>query len=1020
MHRITVFALGTLLDIAVALGRSAEPAGTKPVDYTRDIKPILSGQCYACHGPDEGKRKAKLRLDDRDSAVKNAIVPGKADESALIERVSSDDPEEMMPPPASKKGPITKEQAELLKRWINEGAKFQAHWAYVKPARPAVPVINNKAWARNPIDCFIAAEHERQGLKPAREADRITLIRRLSLDLRGLPPSVEEVERYVDDRSADAYEKLVERMLASKSYGERMALTWLDLVRFADSAGYHSDNHRDITLYRDYVIQAFNSNKPFDMFTLEQLSGDLLPDPSREQLIASGYNRLLMTTEEGGAQAKEYLAKYAADRVRNTSAVWLGSTMGCSECHNHKFDPFTTKDFYRLAAFFADLKETAVGRQEQTPLPTPEQKQKLEVIEKHIASLKEALGKKAPQLENAQADWEQRTVDDLMAVTIGWMTPKPSKATSSSGSTLTIQEDLSVLASGANPDHDSYTVNLLPSNQTVTALRLEALTHPSLTNKSLSRGNGNFVLTEFVVEYVDKRNPTPQVVKIKEARADFEQPGHPVANVLDGKAQTGWAVAGHEKAADHWAIFLLDKPLKVEEGSTLTVTLRHESKLGQHNLGRFRLALISLPARILNRVNLPDQVIAFLQIESAKRTQAQKDRLAAYYRDIAPELKPTRDEIAKLEGEANRVRRTFPTSLVSMSITPRVMRVLPRGNWLDDSGEVVSPGLPGFLVPEDPKAGRLTRLDLANWLVSADNPLVSRVFVNRLWKVAFGQGLVKSLEDFGTQGAPPTHPPLLDWLAVEFREHKWDVRHMLWLMVTSSTYRQSSAASKELRERDPLNLWLARQGRFRIDAEMVRDNALAISGLLVNKIGGPSVKPYQPPGYWSLLNFPVRDYISDHGESQYRRGLYSYWQRTFPHPSMIAFDAPSREECAAERPRSSTPLQALVLLNDPSYVEAARVFAARIIRDGGAPFPEKLAWAFRTALSRKAQPEEVRVVSELYTKHVNEYKCDKQAAQKVVSVGERPVPTDLDIVELAAWSSVARVILNLHETITRN
>jgi hypothetical protein len=457
MRRTTVFALGTLIGIAVAPGRCAEPDGNKPLDYTRDIKPILSSQCYACHGPDEGKRKAKLRFDDRASAVKKAIVPGKADESPLIERIISDDPDEMMPPPESKRSPLTKEQAELFKRWINEGAKFQAHWAYVKPVRPAVPIIKNKAWARNPLDYFIAAEHERQGLKPAAQADRITLVRRLSLDLRGLPPSVEEVERFVNDSSADAYEKLVERLLESKSHGERMALTWLDLVRFADSAGYHSDNHRDITLYRDYVIQAFNSNKPFDQFTLEQLAGDLLPDPGREQIIASGYNRLLMTTEEGGAQAKEYLAKYSADRVRNTSAVWLGSTMGCSECHNHKFDPFTTTDFYRLAAFFADLKETAVGRQEQTPLPTPEQKQKLDVIEKHIASLQETPGNRAPQLESAQADWEQRTHDDLMAATMGWMTPKPAKLTSSGGSTLTIQEDLSVLASGANPDHDNYT-----------------------------------------------------------------------------------------------------------------------------------------------------------------------------------------------------------------------------------------------------------------------------------------------------------------------------------------------------------------------------------------------------------------------------------------------------------------------------------------------------------------------------------------------------------------------------------
>jgi hypothetical protein len=1017
MGRTIAFAICFCVN-SVPIVAASETA--KLVDYTRDIKPILSSQCYACHGPDEGKRKAKLRFDDRESALKKAIVPGKADESSLIARIVSQDPDEMMPPPNSKKGPVTKEQAELLRRWINEGARYQAHWAYVKPARPELPAIGNKAWSRNPIDHFIAAEHERLGLKPSPEADRITLIRRLSFDLCGLPPTVEEIDRFVSDKSPDAYEKLVERFFESKNYGERMALTWLDLVRFADSAGYHSDNHRDITLYRDYVIKAFNDNKPFDQFTLEQLAGDLLPNPAREQLIASGYNRLLMTTEEGGAQAKEYQAKYAADRVRNVSVVWMGSTMGCCECHNHKYDPFTMKDFYRLAAFFADLKETPVGRQEQTPLPLPEQKQKLDGIEKHIASLKETLNKSTHQLESAQAAWEKKSHEELVAATKGWTMIRPAKVTSSAGSTLTIQDDLSVLASGANPERDTYLVNFAPSKQIISAIRLEALTHPSLTNKSLSRGNGNFVLTEFFVEYSAKADAKPQPLKIKEARADFEQPGYPVANAIDGKPDTGWAVAGHEKAADRSALFLFDKPLQIEDGGALTITLKHESQFPQHNIGRFRLTFTSEPASTLHQLKLPDDIITILQVEAAKRTQPQKDRLAAYNREIAPELKPTRDEIAKLEGEAKLVRQTFPTTLVSMAVPPRAMRVLPRGNWLDESGDVVAPGLPAFLVPEEPKSPRLTRLDLAKWLVSADNSLVSRVFVNRLWKIAFGQGLVKSMEDFGTQGVAPTHAQLLDWLAIEFREHKWDVRHMLRLMVTSAAYRQSSIAGKELRERDPLNLWLARQGRFRIDAEMVRDNALSISGLLVNKIGGPSVKPYQPAGYWSLLNFPVRDYIADHGDNQYRRGLYTYWQRTFPHPSMIAFDAPSREECTADRPRSSTPLQALVLLNDPSYVEAARVFAAKIMRKGGASPEERIAWAYRTALSRAVKPEEVRVVAELYRKHLAEYTADKQAAKQLLNTGETPAPADLDAAELAAWTSVARVIFNLHETITRN
>ncbi len=775
--KIILAVLGLLLVLA-GNGRAADgPA----INYTRDIKPILAAHCYACHGPDEGRRKAKLRLDVRDVAIKKAIKPGDAANSSMIERVSSDNPEEVMPPPSSKKGALMTEQIALLKRWIEQGAKFDIHWAYVKPVRPTPPAVKNTSWPCNPIDRFIAARHDKLEYQPSPETDRVTLLRRLNFDLIGLPPSPEEVEAFVNDKSDNAYEKVVDRLLGSPHFGERMAVYWLDLVRYADTGGYHSDNHRDIALYRDWVIAAFNQNKRFDRFTIEQLAGDLLPKPTAEQKIASGYNRLLQTTEEGGAQAKEYTAKYAADRVRNASSVWLATTLGCCECHNHKFDPFTTKDFYSFGAFFADVKEVAVGRQEQVAMPTVEQQAQLERLDKEIAALRPKLNKPTAAAEQAAA----------------------------------------------------------------------------------------------------------------------------------------------------------------------------------------------------------------------------------------------RERIARLEGQKKQLLQTIPKTLVTMSVNPRAMRVLPRGNWLDDSGQIVAPAVPGSL-PSLELQGRPTRLDLARWLVSRDNPLTARVFVNRLWKLTFGQGIVKSLEDFGTQGAFPTHPQLLDWLAVEFIDSGWDVKHMLKLLVMSRTYRQSSHAGKVQRERDPGNLWLARQGRFRIDAEMVRDNALAISGLLSRKIGGPSVKPYQPAGYWVHLNFPTRTYQPDHGANQYRRGLYTYWQRTFLHPSLKAFDAPTREECTVERPRSSTPLQALVLLNDPTYVEAARVFAERIIKEGGATLPERLNWAYRHAVSRKVKPDEVRLLSELHAKHRAEFVKDPQAARKLVSTGERPAPADLDAAELAAWTSVARVILNLHETITRN
>jgi hypothetical protein len=824
------------LAVICVLLPSIAPVGAAEtvVSYSRDVKPLLAARCYACHGPDEAKRKAKLRLDVREEAIKKAIRPGNAAASRLIQRVASADPDEVMPPPHSNKEALSAAQVDLLRRWVDQGAKFDVHWAYVKPVRPPVPPVQDPAWVRNPIDHFVAARHGALGLRPAPEADRVTLVRRLYFDLIGLPPTPEEVDLFVQDQSTMAYDKLVERLLGSPHFGERMALYWLDLVRYADTAGYHSDNHRDIALFRDYVIDAFNRNKPFDQFTVEQLAGDLLLEPTREQQIASGYNRLLMTTEEGGAQAKEYMAKYSADRVRNVSGVWMAGTMGCCECHNHKFDPFLTRDFYQLAAFFADVKEIPVGRQEQTLLPSPEQAEQLGKLDREIADLRTLLERSTPQLQAGQAAWEKKL--------------------------------------------------------------------------------------------------------------------------------------GDEKA----------------------------------------------------RKGLPREVAKALAVDAARRTAAQNDLLAKHYRSIAPELARPRGQMAAAEERKKNLLPTVPKTLVTVAVPPRTMRVLPRGNWLDDSGEVVQPATPAFLPPLGVNGRRATRLDLARWLVARDNPLTARVFVNRLWKLAFGQGIVKSVDDFGTQGTFPTHPELLDWLAVEFMDSGWDVKHLLRLMVRSSAYRQSSAAPRELRERDPANAWLARQGRFRLDAEMVRDNALEVSGLLVRKVGGPSVRPYQPAGYWSYMNFPKREWYNDKGEGLYRRTLYTYWCRTFLHPSLLAFDASTREECTAERPRSSTPLQALVLLNDPIYVEAARVFAEHIVREGGPDAAGRMRWAYRRALSREPSPREQKLLDELLARHRAEFRADPEAARKLIRTGDWPVPADVDPAELAAWTSVARVLLNLHETITRS
>jgi hypothetical protein len=1017
----TVLAVCLAAPLPVFSAPPATPAG-KPVDFDRDVRPILSENCFACHGPDRGKRKGKLRLDTKEDAFADrggyhVLVPGKPADSELYKRVTETDTRRRMPPRKFGKA-LTPEQVTVLRHWIEQGARWQQHWSLVAPARPALPRVRDEGWTRNAVDRFVLARLEREGLLPSPEADRRTLIRRLSFDLTGLPPTPKEVDDFLADTSPDAYEKVVDRLLASRHYGERMALYWLDLVRFGDTGGYHSDNHRDVYLFRDYVIDAFNTNKSFADFTVEQLAGDLLPGATREQKIASGYNRLLMTTEEGGAQPKEYMAKYAADRVRNASGVWLGLTLGCCECHSHKFDPFTQKEFYSFASFWADVKERAVGRQDQVKLPTREQSLRLQYLDEQIAATNKALAKSTPAVSAGQARWEALEKARLAKGALRWAPVKPAKVASSGGSTLVVQDDSSVLATGTNPAKDTYTVTLKTDAKNITAVRLSALTHPSLAGGGLSRANGNFVLTRFTVTASSGGKKAP--VKIVRALADYSQPGFPVASLLTGKGTPGWAVDGHSKRGSRTAVFVFAEPLPGGPGTTLRVRLEHHSPFAGHNIGRFRLDLTSAENPTLGgKDGLPGPVAEALEVEPGKRSPAQKEALAKYYRTIAPELAEARAKLARLEQEKKAIERKLPQTLISESVPPRVMRVLPRGNWMDDSGEVVSPGVPGALSPLKVSGRRATRLDLAKWLVAPEHPLTARVFVNRLWKLTFGQGLVTTLDDFGSQGARPTHPELLDWLAVEFRESGWDVKHMMKLLVMSSAYRQTSAAGEGLRQRDPYNKLLARQGRFRLDAEVVRDNALAVSGLLVRHLGGPSVKPYQPAGYWQYLNFPTRTYVADTGPNQYRRGVYTYWQRTFPHPSLVAFDAPSREECTAERPRSNTPLQALVLLNDPTYVEAARVLAERVLTKGGAGVEDRVQYAYREVLARKAHPEEVKLLAALFEKHLGQYKADPKAADELLGIGQAPVGKDVDRPALGAWTSVARVLLNLHETITR-
>lgn len=987
----------------------AEPPLPEAIEFNRDIRPILSENCYACHGPDSHKREAELRLDTEAGlfgagAQRQPVVPGKTADSELIARITSTKSDHVMPPADSGKK-LSARDIALLKKWVEQGAKWQGHWAFIAPVRPALPGTIEPGFTRNEIDQFILARLQAAGLKHTAEADRITLIRRLSFDLTGLPPTIEEVDRFVSDTSPDAYEKLVDRILESPHYGERMALYWLDLVRFADTAGYHSDNPRDIAPYRDYVIQAFNQNMPFNRFTVEQLAGDLLPTPTLWQKVASGYNRLLQTTEEGGAQAKEYIAKYSADRVRNVSSVWLGATMGCAECHDHKFDPLTQRDFYSLAAFFADVQETAVGRREPgIPVPSAADEKELARFDAEIAAANARLNDAVAALIATNPKWDEELATD-------WKALDSTDVKVQGDSQLAKQEDGSLKSQGKSAAQETYTLTMQTESK-LTGLRLEALADDELPAKGPGLApNGNFVLTEFKIS---RPGDGDKVLPVKVARvvADHSQSGHDIGTAIDGKDNTGWAVLP-QIGQPHEAVFELGDPI---EPGRFTVTLEFKSQFAQHGIGRLRVSGTSIERPASRWV--PPALRAVLAKPANERNDGDKAQLISFLRDHSPRFQSQRGDVQKWTADRDGYAKTIPASLITVSGPPRVVRMLPRGNWLDDSGEVVSPAIPSVFGQLQTGNNRATRLDLANWLVSAENPLPSRVFVNRMWRLMFGNGLSKSLEDVGSQGEWPTHPELLDWLAVDFRDNGWDVKRLIRLMVTSGTYRLNSVQSKEARAVDPFNRLLSAQNRVRLDAESIRDNALSISGLLSPRIGGESDKPYQPDGYWEFLNFPRRTWEIDKGERQYRRGLYTWWQRSFLHPSLLAFDAPSREECTADRPRSNTPQQALTLLNDPTYVESARVFAARILKDGGTTDDARLTWAFRRAVARAPKPEELAILQKLLSKHRDEFRTTS-AGEQLQKAGLAPTPESIDKTELAAWTSIARTILNLHETVTR-
>jgi hypothetical protein len=1008
-------ALLSLPVLAFSLANATANA-ERTVLFNRDVRPILSDNCFYCHGPDANHRKGKLRLDIREEALrKEAFVPGAPDKSALIERIHTSDKDDVMPPPDSHKS-LTGEQKETLRLWIAQGAQYQIHWSYEAPVKTAIPQGSHA------VDALVQQRLREVGLKSASEADRRTLIRRLSLDLIGMPPSAEETTTFLEDNRPEAYSELVDRLLANPHYGERMAQSWLDVVRFADTIGYHSDNPRNIYPYRDWVIQSFNSNKRFDRFTLEQVAGDLLPDATDETRVGSAFNRLILSTEEGGAQAKDYEQRMLTDRVRAIGAAWIGQTTGCAQCHDHKFDPFTIRDFYSLGAFFADIKEPIIGRREDGMLVLDSaQKTQLNELTARRNQLQSEFRIPRPDLEPEMKKWESNAL--AAAEFKDLWTPAPLSTPAASKGNLNLRLDAQILrasvdarraARNQNDGTETVSVTFTLPETPVTAFRIEALREKS---PGVGLGsNGNFVVSELTIS----KGKSP-ALQFSQTTATFEQLGFPAAAATDGIADqknNGWAVLGGTTADQ--ALVLHPTQSIHEPGAKYTLKLVF--LWGEnHGIANLRISTtgVESPPSAPKTSSPSAEITALLKVPAEKRTAPQKQKLESAFHEVSPSLTELRARLASAEKDLADFSAAAPKCLVSASApAPRTVRILPRGNWMDESGEVVRAALPGYL----PKTGfenrDLTRLDLARWLVDRQNPLTARTVMNRLWKQLFGTGLSKVLDDLGAQGELPPNQPLLDWLACEFMDSGWDFKHMVRTIVTSSTYRQSSVPTTEQTAADPYNRELARQSAFRLDAELVRDSALSISGLLVPKIGGPSAKPYQPEGYWENLNFPRREYPADSGENQYRRGLYTWWQRSFLHPSLLAFDAPSREECCADRNRSNIPQQALVLLNDPSYVEAARAFATLLLEK--TPEPERLQRAWQRALQRDPSPEELKTVTPVLERHRTLYRQNPAAAVEFLSVGQTPIPKNLDPAELATWTHVARILLNLHETITRS
>jgi hypothetical protein len=1051
-----VIALGC---VAAGAREPKSTSGTK-VDFNRDIRPIFSDICFACHGPDDNKRKANLRLDEMAAAMKPAksgaiaVVPGNTGKSELIKRITSTDDDERMPPLKTGKK-LTPAQIDVMTRWIAQGAEYKSHWAFETPKQPALPAVRQKSWPRNGIDHFILARLEQEGLKPSPEADKTSLIRRATLDLTGLPPTPSEVDAYLADKSEGAYEAVVDRLLESPRYGERMALEWLDAARYADTHGYHIDSARDMTHWRDWVIQVFNRNESFDQFTIEQIAGDLLPKPTLEQKIASGFNRNHMINYEGGAIAEEYLNAYLIDRVNTTATVWLGLTMACAQCHDHKYDPLTMKDYYGFYAFFNNVPENGLDGRSGNAAPLvkvtgPGQKVKLAELTKAVEAAEAVMKSAEAELPAQQQRWEERVV----ASTEGASGPpglllgcelngslggtnasggevkgalaeasEPKWVEGTFGKALQLKgekENFVRLTPGAELEWTnafSYGCWVKQSGKGSNALLAKMDDAEGLRGYDLLLGDGKLHL------HLIHKWPENALRVVAKTAIPKDTWTHVLATYNGSGKSSGVKLYVNGK----------DVPFEATHdtlnGSILNTTSLNLGKRSESHPMKGAIADVRIYNRALSAgeveklVELP--ALALAHVPAAERTESQKKQLSAYFREHhAEKWKQAKESAAQAKKARDDFDKSIPSSMVMGELEkPRDTFILVRGQY-DKRGDKITAGTPAALPPL-PKGAAANRLSLARWLVSPEQPLTARVIVNRYWQMYFGNGIVRTAENFGSQADWPTHPELLDWLATEFMRTGWNVKGMQKLIVMSATYRQSSKVTKSVLERDPENLLLTRGARLRLPAEFIRDQALAVSGLLNPKIGGASVFPYQPPGLWEELmaredndNFTAQKYKQSKGADLYRRSMYTFWKRTSPPSTLGTLDAPDRQTCVVRRQRTNTPLQALLLMNDPTFVEAARKLAERMMTEAKED-KQRVSLAYRLAMARAPKPGEVDVLLKLYREQLAMYRQDKESGSKLLRTGESASDTSLDPAELAAWTIVANAILNLDETITK-